>query len=237
VRTQQTLNLTLPTTATTLHIKSCNQWVRHPQVEAAQGRLALWMVQGGLLWLSSNEIAGKTHLLRQLSAEHPQLMYMDASKQQNTSVRQLKSWLDSCEHHAFWVLDLPAGKLTTALAYATFHLIERAKSMNRALLLCWRGEVHTCLPELSSRLMMMESVHMAEPVQDDDLQHIMRAVLKSMQWDMHDAVLRTLLLHIPRNLADLLDAVAQLDQYSRQYKVKMNGALAMKVLHVGMADD
>ncbi|MDQ6989650.1 MAG: hypothetical protein Q9M19_07185 [Mariprofundaceae bacterium] len=227
---QQQLPLCLPQEKNADSLLS--SWVSHAQVEVAFGRLALWLVQGGLLWLTSTDVAGKSHLLRKLSVSHPQIAYIDASLHlQTSSVRQLKVWLETAEHHAFWILDLPAGKLSPNVAYAAFHLIERAKTLNRALLISWRDEnLAETLPELSSRLLMMEALKMAEPDKDEDLQQILQSVLKGMQWEMKESVIKALLLHVPRRLSDLLEAVLKLDQYSRQYAVKINGALAVKVL-------
>ena len=45
-------------------------WVRHAGVEAATNRLALWLVHGGRLWLTSDEVAGKSHLLSLLAAAY-----------------------------------------------------------------------------------------------------------------------------------------------------------------------
>jgi chromosomal replication initiation ATPase DnaA len=114
-----------------------------------------------------------------------------------------------------------------------FHLIERAKDMNKALLISWRNMPEAMQPpELSSRLLMMERVDMAPPHADADLKAVLESVLQTMQWDMKDTVLPTLLQHIPRTLSDLLQAIDTLDMYSREHRAKMNGALALKVLHV-----
>ncbi len=206
-------------------------WVRHQQAEDASGQLALWLVQGGLLWLTSEEVAGKSHLIQAVFSDCPQVTILDINEQGLSSVQQLKSWLNECEYSAYWVLDLPAGKLSIPLGFAVFHLIERAKNMNKALLISWRcDEDEIRPPELSSRLLVMERVDIAPPQTDDDLQKVLQSVLQTMQWDMKETVLPTLLQHIPRTLADLLQAIAMLDVYSRKHGVKMNGTLALKVL-------
>jgi len=225
VSEQQTLKLPLPSQ------KHYGTWVRHSGVEDANGRLALWFVRGGLLWLSSSEVAGKSHFVQALSEEHPQVALIDGAHGKGTSIQQLKSWLKLCEHHVYWMLDLPAGVLSPAKAYAVFHLIERAKEMNRSLMISWRceeGEMNP--PELRSRLWMMERIDMAAPVSDGDLKSVLESVLLSMQWDMKETVLPSLLQHVPRKLSALLDAVEQLDEYSRKNNVKMNAALAVRIL-------
>lgn len=229
---QQTLNLPIP------NQHHYGNWVRHAQVEDACGRIALWLVRGGLLWLTSDEMAGKSHFMQALGAEHPQIAYLEGSHEGLSSVQQLKTWLNTCEHHAYWVVDLPAGNLSPALAFATFHLIERAKAMNKALLICWRSEASSALPpELHSRLQMMDSAQMTAPASDEALQQVLHSVLQSMQWDMKDAVLHMLLQHVPRSLADLLAAVTLLDCYSRQHRLKINATSALKILQSVKQDD
>ncbi len=222
---QQALSLSFP------QQKHYGNWVRHAQVEEACGRLALWLVQGGMLWLSSQEVAGKSHLVQAVFQDQPQVAILQVPQRISSSVTQLKTWLHVCEYHAYWLLDLPAGKLPPALGYAVFHLIERAKDMNKALLISWRSaEQDMQPPELRSRLRMMERVDIAPPQADEDLQKVLRSVLQTMQWDMKETVLPVLLQHMPRTLADLLQAIEKLDMYSREHGVKMNGALALKVL-------
>ncbi len=224
---QQTLLLPLPSQ------KHYGSWVRHAAVEEASSRLALWLVKGGGLWLSSDEVAGKSHLVQAVFEAHPQVAILESRLVAKSSVQQLKHWLKACEFHAYWLLDLPAGALPPALAYAVFHLIERAKDMNKALLICWRCEAKDMSPpELSSRLLMMEQVNMHTPLSDEDLKSVLESVLQTMQWDMKETVLPTLLQHIPRVLSDLLQAIEKLDVYSRKHRVKMNATLALKVLGI-----
>ena len=225
--TQQTLTLELPAQ------KHYGNWVRHPLVEGASGRLALWMIKGGSLWLSSSEIAGKSHLIQAVFTGYSQIAFLPPFQAHLSSVAQLKAWLSTCEHHAYWVLDLPAGKLPMVVSYAVFHLIERAKDMNKALLISWRcHEKEMQPPELSSRMLMMEKASVSAPIKDEDLKQVLESVLQNMQWDMKETVLPTLLQHIPRNLPDLLNAIEKLDVYSREKQVKMNGVLALKVLGI-----
>jgi len=225
VSEQQALSLPLPTQ------KHYGNWVRHAQVEDASGRLALWFVRGGFLWLSSTEVSGKSHFLQALGKENPHVALLECQYPIVSSILQLKVWLDECEFKAYWVLDLPAGELPSACAYAVFHLIERAKEMNKSLLLCWRCEekdMHP--PELASRLLMMERVDMAAPSKDADLSKVLQSVLNTMQWDMKETVLPTLLQYVPRQLSVLLEAIAKLDMYSQKHKMKMNATLAIRVL-------
>lgn len=221
---QQTLTLLLPIK------KHYGNWVRHPQVEEASGRLALWFVQGGLLRLTSEDVAGKSHLLQALADENPHVALLACDKRNVSSVQQLKLWLEQCEHQAYWILDLPAGDIPTAFAYAVFHLIERAKEMNKALLISWRCVENKMPAELRSRLLMMEKVEMSAPVNDMHLKQVLDSVLQHMQWDMKETVLPILLQHVPRTLGALLQALVLLDAYSKAHKVKMNASLALRVL-------
>ncbi|MDX8382534.1 MAG: hypothetical protein R8M45_00535 [Ghiorsea sp.] len=222
---QQALSLAIPDQ------QHYGNWVHHPQVAEACGRIALWLVQGGHLWLSSTEQAGKSHFIQALSQDHPQLVHLQCAPQQLSSLQQLKTWLNHCQDHAYWALDLPAGDLSPAVAYATFHLIERAKQMNRALLISWRCPKDNNLPpELSSRLQILDHAHMAPPQGDAELQQVLLSVLHAMQWEMKDAVLRSLLQHTQRSLPALLHAVQCLDRYSRQHRVKINGKSALAIL-------
>jgi len=222
---QQVLSLAIP------EQKHYGNWVRHSGTEEANGRLALWFVQGGLLWLSSDEMAGKSHFMCALKKEQPQAVLLNINPECTSSISQLKAWLGSCEHHTCWILDLPSGSLPVSVAYAVFHLIERAKQMNRSLLISWRcaqSDMHP--PELSSRLLMMERIRMFPPENDEDLKLVLKSVLQTMQWDMKDTVLPMLLSHVPRQLSQLLSAVEKLDIYSKQQGVKVNAALALRVL-------
>jgi len=222
---QQLLNLPIPKQ------KHYGNWVRHAQVESASSRLALWFVQGGFLWLTSDEVAGKSHLLKALADENTHVALLDGECKAASSVQLLKYWLNQCEHHAYWMLDLPAGALSVPCAYAVFHLIERAKEMNRSLVISWRCDASSMQPvELSSRLLMMEKIMMCAPVNDEDLEHVLQSVLQTMQWDMKETVLPTLIQHVPRDLPALLDAIAKLDTYSQAHGVAMNGARALRVL-------
>lgn len=227
---QQTLSLPIPAQ------KLYGNWVRHAQVESACARLALWLVRGGNVWLSSADVAGKSHFIHALKVEHSQLALLLPDVTCPNHIQQLRIWLEKAENHTHWMLDLPAQQMSTALYYAVFHLIERARAMNCSLLISWRREPDVILPpELESRLRVMERVDMAAPLADAQLQLLLQSVLKTMQWDMKETVLPTLLQYVPRDLPILLQAIQKLDVYSQANKVKMNATLALKVLGLKQA--
>jgi len=213
--------------------KHYGNWVRHSLVEEASRRLALWLVKGGNIWLTSDDVAGKSHLLRAVLSECPQVQLLYPLSACLTAAEQVDVWLKAGKQRAYWALDLPAGKLPSALGFAVFHLIERAKDTNKALLISWRcQEKEMCPPELSSRLLMMDQVIASAPEKDEDLKRVLVSVLKTMQWDMKETVLPVLLQYVPRNLPDLLNAIQKLDVYSRENRVKINGAVALKILGI-----
>lgn len=176
-------------------------WIRHAGVETATNRLALWLVHGGRLWLTSNEVAGKSYLLSLLAAEHAPLGLVSVSADASGHALQwVRRWLAELESKAFWAIDVQAGPLSQAQAFALFHLIERARDMRRPMVIAWR-DPGPLPPELESRLNgMMERVEMQAPHADADLHRIMRAVATSLQWEIPDTVLDLLLTHLPRRL-------------------------------------
>ena len=227
MKIQQALKFALPVR------KSYGSWVRHPQVEVACGRLALWLVRGGFLWLTSDEVAGKSHFVQALADEHPKAVMIDVQKGDGDSVEQLKTWLDGAGGSSHWMVDLPAGGLPQAKAFALFHLIERAREMQKGLLISWRiEEPELAPPELRSRMLMMEKVEMQAPFKDEDLELVLKSVLQTMQWDMKETVLPTLLKYLPRELSTLLEAIERLDQHSREKPLKINAASAKRILEI-----
>jgi hypothetical protein len=181
-------------------------WVRHAGVEAATNRLALWLVHGGRLWLTSDEVAGKSHLLSLLAAEHASLgLITVGADHAGQALQWVRRWLVPLEPKAFWAVDVEAGALSQAQALALFHLLERARDMRRPMLIAWR-DPGPMPPELESRLKGMERVEMLAPHADVELRRIMRAVATSLQWEIPDAVLDTLLVRLPRRL----DALPQM---------------------------
>ena len=181
-------------------------WVRHAGVEAATNRLALWLVHGGRLWLTSDAAAGKSHLLSLLAAEHAPLGLITVEAAgAGHALAWVRRWLVQLEPKPFWAVDVAAGPLSQAQAIALFHLLERARDMRRSILIAWR-DPGAMPPELESRLRGMERVEMQAPLGDADLRRIMRTVATSLQWEIPDAVLDILLARLPRRL----DALPQM---------------------------
>ncbi|HXH63999.1 MAG TPA: hypothetical protein VNH42_00655 [Mariprofundaceae bacterium] len=205
-------------------------WVRHDGVEDACNRLALWLVHGGRLWLSSDAVAGKSHLLSLLAAEHPQLglIHVD-SDASGRALQQVREWLDQLEGKAFWAVDVQAGPLAQAHAFALFHLLERARDMRRPIILAWRSG-GVIPPELDSRLKGMERVVMQAPHGDEDLRRVMRAVAAGLQWEIPDAALDVLLVHLPRHLDALPRMLRSLEADSLQNGKRLTPAWVRKWL-------
>jgi chromosomal replication initiation ATPase DnaA len=205
-------------------------WVRHAGVEDACNRLALWLVHGGRLWLASEEVAGKSHLLSLLAAAHPQLglisVHADAS---GHALQLVRGWLRQLESKAFWAVDVQAGPLTQAHAFALFHLLERAREMRRPIVLAWRS-AGPLPPELDSRLKGMERVVMQAPRSDEELRQVMRAVAASLQWQIPDALLDVLLVHLPRHLDALPRMLRSLEADSLQHGKRLTPAWVRKWL-------
>lgn len=192
------------------------EWVRHAGIEAAQNRLALWLVHGGRLWLSSDSPAGKTHLAHVLAGEHAHigLLHVQAGSAQSAT-RQVAGWLDELGHAAWWVVDVPSGPVGTATAIALFHLLERSRDMQRPLALMWRNADAAGLPpELVTRLATLERIGMQAPHSDADLSAVLHAVAFSRQWNIDAAVIRLMLTYLPRDLASLIDAMGQMEKAS-----------------------
>jgi chromosomal replication initiation ATPase DnaA len=219
---QQLLNLTLPPDYGHRH------WVRHAGVEAAQNRLALWMVHGGRLWLTSEAPAGKTHLLHALAAEHPALALLDIRPSDDAPARQVRDWLDALGGRAFWLADAPAGPMPRPTALALFHLMERAREMRRHLAVAWRGNPDALPPDCASRLKALERVDMAPPATDADLTAVLRAVAHARQWHVEDGVIATMLTHLPRDLNELVAALAAFERGSLAERKRLTRAWAAR---------
>ncbi|HXH72613.1 MAG TPA: hypothetical protein VNI58_07365 [Mariprofundaceae bacterium] len=189
-------------------------WVRHPGVERAVSRLALWLVEGGRLWLRSSDVAGKTHLLHALQQEHPRLGVVQVGDAGGmSSLQQVEQWVRQLEGKAFWAADVQAGPLAQASALALFHLLERARDRNRPILVAWRCETtELTLPELRSRLHAMEHVDMSAPDRDTDLLAVLNSVASTMQWQIPEGALEALTRFLPRELEVLLQALRILDE-------------------------
>jgi len=229
---QQRLNYKIPETY------PYGRWVRHAGVEQASGRIALWMVQGGMLWLTSEDIAGKTHFLHALQQEHHHVGLVCADQTPEPSVRLVSRWLDQLEPFAFWAVDLVAGSAGGSHGLALYHLIERAREMNRPLLISWRcDEDALAPPELSSRLRMMERVNMSAPVTDSDLKGALLSVAEQLQWEVKDSLLNLMLTHLPRKLSDQIEALRQLESASLEERQRLTQSWAKEKLNLNLFND
>jgi len=210
-------------------------WIHHAGLEDMHNRVALWLVRGGMLWLSSNQPAGKTHFLQALRQEHPHLGLIsiggDKSGQASETVRE---WLPALERHALWMVDVVAGRLPYQTGVALFHLIERAKAHNRPLLISWRckGEDLGC-PELASRMRGMERIAAHPPEGDAALRAVLKSVAGSRQWHIDDAIIDLLLKSQPRQLDTLIDALARLEAESLAEKRAMTLSWVRQRLRAG----
>ncbi|MDT8375711.1 MAG: hypothetical protein RQ867_03115 [Mariprofundaceae bacterium] len=203
---QQRLNFNIPVSYT------YGSWIRHSGVEHGCNRIALWLVQGGMLWLNSDGVAGKTHFLHALKQEHPHAGLVLVGAGQEPSVRLVEGWLRQLEPFACWMVDLPAGPVSRACGLALFHLIERAREMNRSLLISWRcGDDALAPAELSSRMRMMEQATMAPPSSDQDMRAIIHSVADELQWSVKESVVSLMLSQLPRTIGDQVDALKQLE--------------------------
>lgn len=197
-------------------------WLRHAGVESACNHLALWSVHGGSIWLTSEDVAGKSHLLRTLAAEHGTTVMLDvlSDADHGSSWQLAQQWEKHLEGQQCWLVDVPAGEISEAIAHALFHLIERARDRQRAIVIAWRGDVGLLPPELSSRLLAMEKVDMAPPASDDELLQILDASAGNLQWDIREQVLQAMLIYLPRQLDLLVGALKELEALSFEQKHK-----------------
>lgn len=224
---QQRLNYKIPVNY------EYGRWIRHAGVENACSRIALWLVQGGTLWLGSEGLAGKTHFLHAIKQEHPHVGLIIASDRQEPAVRLVHHWVEELEPYAYWIVDVAAGPVSRSHGLALFHLIERAREMNRPLLISWRcDENDLAPPELSSRMRMMERVLMCSPTSDQDLRAVMNAVAEGLQWQVKDSVLSLMLAQLPRSLAEQITALTQLESASLEERQRMTQAWAKKKLNL-----
>jgi Hda, lid domain len=227
---QQLLDIELPPTY------AYAEWVRHAGVEAAHNRLALWLVHGGRLWLSSETPAGKTHLAHLLAAEHPQLGFIAVRPDAvQPAIRQVAGWLEVLGNTAWWLFDVPAGELPRATAIALFHLLERSREMHRPIALIWRNaDFSTTPPELVSRLAALERVEMQPPRSDAELAAVLQAVAASRQWQIDEAVIHLMLTHLPRDLGYLLQAMGQMEKASLAERKRLTQRWASRqIRHMG----
>lgn len=224
---QQRLNYKIPATY------PYGRWVRHNGVEQAANRIALWLVQGGMLWLGSDEMAGKTHFLHALSQEHPHVGLVRADEKPEAAVRLVRNWLERLESYACWMVDMAAGPAGSGHGLALFHLIERAREMNRPLLISWRcNEGDLAPPELASRMRMMERISMCGPVADDDLRAVMQSVADGLQWQVKESVFSLMQTHLPRTLEQQIKALTELESASLEERQRITQAWAKEKLNL-----
>jgi len=192
----------------------------------------MWMIHGGMLWLTSDGPAGKTHLIQSLQQTHPELAVLTPSASL-PALTQVSSWLETLEKHAYWCIDLPAGAISHNTGLAIFHLIERAKSMRAALLIAWQcPDDELAPPELASRMRMMEQAHIFPPESDDDLRLVLRAVAQQLQWDISESFLKVMLNYLPRDLNTQIQALRHLEAASAEERVRISQAWARERLNV-----
>jgi len=197
-------------------------WLRHAGVESACNHLALWSVHGGRVWLTSESAAGKSHLLRTLASEHGTTVMLDvvSDADHDSSWQLAQQWEKHLEGQQCWLIDVPAGEISLAIAHALFHLIERGRDQQRPMVIAWRGDVNLLPPELSSRLLAMEKVDMAAPASDDELLQILGASAGNLQWDIREQVLQAMLTYLPRQLDVQVAALKELEALSFEQKHK-----------------
>jgi len=208
---QQTLQLQIPVSF------EYGDWIRHAGVEQACNRLALWLVHGGRIWLTSPAMSGKTHLLNVLQQEHSRMGLIQVPLQSDTpAIALVDAWLRQLRDKAFWAVDVNAGNVPINIGQALFHLLERARDMHRPLLLSWRpADQNSGPPELMSRLKgTMEYLPAEEPDSDEALRAVLESVARSRQWDIQPAALDTMLQWLPRRLDVLVPALLHLESTS-----------------------
>ncbi len=186
-------------------------WVRHPGVEQACNRLALWLVSGGRLHLDSDAPAGKSHLLRALAGEHANLLGIVEAKEGLPAHRLAEQWDARLSRFPFWAMDLAAGAQPRAVALALFHLLERAKARQRPVVVAWRAPADMP-PELSSRLRAMERVSMHPPADDAGWRAVLLSMARAMQWHVPEHALDPLFEQLPRDLGAMADALRRLER-------------------------
>jgi len=230
-RTKQQLRLNMPLPPN----YDYGQWVRHPNSEDACNRLALWGIHGGSLWLSSETSAGKSHLLRTLVHDQSSIALLNISREnkQGNSWQLAQQWMEMLQSRHRWLIDVDAGAIPLPVAHALFHLIERARDQQRPLVIAWRGPAEQLPPELSSRLLAMEKIEMAPPADDAMLLQVLRASAGSMQWEIREQVLQSMLTYLPRRLDLLVNALHLLETRSLEQKQKPGPAwVKQQLIHI-----
>jgi hypothetical protein len=208
-------------------------WIRHSGVENGSNRIALWLVQGGMLWLNSDDMAGKTHFLHALKREHPHVGLVVVEGEQVASIRLVEGWLKQLEPSACWMVDLPAGPVSRACGLALFHLIERAREMNRSLLISWRcGDDKLAPAELGSRMRTMEQARMLPPSSDQEMKSIIHSVAVELQWSVKESVVSLMLSQLPRTIAAQVAALKQLESAALEDRRRITQAWAKEKLQL-----
>jgi len=224
--TQQRLLFTLPVTP------GYHTWVHHQGTAAACTRLAVWLNEGGTLWLKSDSPAGKSHLLRALQEEYPQLARLQIQPSLS-ALQQVAAWLEVAESYNIWSIDLPAQSLPKHTGTALFHLIERAKEQGRPLLVVWRCADHKLAPlELASRMRMMEQVQITPPENDHELHRVLKAAAHQLHWDIPDKLIKVMLTHLARDLDSQLSALRLLESASQTERARMTQAWVREKLNI-----
>ncbi|MDX8397467.1 MAG: hypothetical protein R8K49_04010 [Mariprofundaceae bacterium] len=223
---QQRLKFTAPISQDT------HAWVHHRGTEPACSRLALWLIHGGLLWLNSSNTAGKSHLLKVLYLEQAHLGLVTVQSELS-SIKQVSNWLEVLTPYANWAIDLPAGPLPHHTGLALFHLIERAKQMNRPLLISWRCPDQELGPiELASRMRMLEQLQLQSPDCDEDLKSVLQACAKQLHWDIPEALLKVMLTYLSRDLSTQINALHHLESASIEERARLSQTWARNKLQV-----
>jgi len=209
-----------------------SMWVHHSGSETACAKVAMWMNQGGLLWLTSAEPAGKSHLLHALAQECPQLQSIKPSKRLNPT-EQVAVWLNDLAEADLWVLDLHAGQLPERTALALLQLIERAKESQHALLISWRCSDEGVKPvELSNHLCDMEQVTIQAPQTDEDLKRVLQSSAHQLHWNIPETLIKVMLRHLPHDLAVQMDALHCLEAASLEERTRLTQTWAKKKLQL-----
>ena len=206
-------------------------WIRHAGVEEACNRLALWSVHGGAIWLTSDAVAGKSHLLRTFAADQATgqnaVAILEVANQSgasqsgaNNSGELAQQWMESLHGRKHWLIDVQAGVMAQPIAHALFHLLERARDIQCSVVIAWRGQTDHLPPELSSRLLAMEKIGMTPPADDDVLLNVLRSSAGRLQWDIREQVLQAMLTYLPRQLDVLVSALHALEILSFEQKHK-----------------
>ncbi len=224
---QPPLTLTLPTVFT--H----DGWINHDGVAAAASALALWSVAGGEVWLRSDGVAGKSHLMQAVAHELRQaaLLVVAGGDGEDDANRLSAAWMARLQPGRRWLIDIAAGALPEQGQLALFHLIERGRREGVPMVVGWRcPDAAITRPELLSRLRAMQQLPMAPPVDDGTLLALLEAELRRMQWQLNGAVLRYLLGHTHRELGALLATLHRLHQRSLAAQCKPSPANIRRLL-------